>query len=789
MDLTRLATEYLGTLGYKVAQRGRDLLIGHKLSIAGERETTMVWIPARELGQSFATQEGPYLSRFEARATEYPRAQKFMLVETYEGLSSGFRSEAKRKYDVNIRVPVLFFDAPFRIEESPEARAASSAAGELATRGTEWGKIRVPQPYSIRDGAEKETDNDALITLLDDIRRSSAKRLNLVIAPAGMGKTVLFEVLFSHLYSDFHQQKAKLRVFPRPLPMLPEYIRASVAPTLKGLIEGFLRTEFAAPIEAETFRWMLVNGFGIWLLDGLDEIIDRDTDFFNDLLDILTRPGSADPVIVLCLRDSLLATNPDLKDFLDECKDVATIYELSKWETPSKRAFARIELGDRDAEQFMTILRARKELDALSSIPYYCKLITKEYADGKLQDYYSEPELLSRALSSILDREYNKNLLDRELLPPTTVAEVLQDLAAEDAARDFAGFSRAIIRDYTEIVLPADLDSRVLDKLVTNMVQLALFREGIATGHVRFAQEILEHYLLGERLYRNFRASESAFLREISSRVIPADWVTLRTIVARLNDDDMQGLLQWLHRPDVSDTAFRNILQILAFGMNDPGALRRVAFEGRSIPGVKFRQLDFQGVSFRTCDLTDVEFDECHLRDTKFEGAILERTTFLLRDKADLKGADFGNMERFHSLGTRPRRVETDLRVVKAWLEERTGITEPIVEPCAAARQLRYLFGKYVYPDGKAKRAALDRRGVLAGSAFYDRDDTLDAAIKHGYLIPEVRYRGRVGRCDGDMYREMVQYVTDLVLSDGLRNLLNDVCPVEDCRHVPPAGT
>lgn len=789
MDLPRLATEYLGTLGYEVKQRRRDLLVGHKLSIAGGRETIMVWVPPREPGQSFATQEGPYLDQFEATVMQYPRAQKFMLVETYEGLSSSFRSEAKRKCEVNVRVPVLFFDAPFRIEESPEARAASSAAGELATRGTEWRRVRVSQPYSIRNGAETKTKKDILDVLLDRIRHKSATHLNLIIAPAGMGKTVLFEVLFSHLYSDFHQSKAKLRVFPRPLPMVPEYIRASVAPTLRGLIEGFLRTEFAAPIEAETFRWMLVNGFGIWLLDGLDEVIEGDTNFFDDLLDILTKPGSTAPVIVLCLRDSLLATNQDLKDFIDEFNDAVTVYELCKWEAPSKRAFARIELGDKGVDQFMAILQARKELDDLSSVPYYCKLITEEYAADRLQDSYSEPELLSRALSNILDREYSKGLLDSELLPPATVIEVLQDLAAEDSVRDFAGFNRAIIKDYTDIVLPTDLDSQVLDKLSTNMVQLALFREGIATGHVRFAQEILEHYLLGERLYRNFRTSDSAFLREISDRAIPADSVTLKTVIARLNDDDIQRLLQWLQRPDILNTAFRNILQILAFCVRDPAALRRVVPEGRSISGVKFRQLDLQGISFRRCDLTDVEFDECQLQDTKFEGAILNRTAFFLRDKADLRGATFGNMERFYSLRTRPGKPETELRVAKAWLETRTGITPAIVEPCAAANQLRYLFGKYVYPDGESKRAILDRRGILAGSAFYSPQKTLEAAISYGYLTPEVRYRDRIKRCVGDMYHEMVCYATDLILSEGLRNLLNDICPVKNCRHAPPTET
>lgn len=788
MDLVRLAREYLGTLGYEIGQRGKDLLVGHRLSVAGERQTILVWIPQREPGYSFTSQEEPYLSRFDAATKEYPRAaEKFMLVETYEGISERFRNQAITKYGVKIRVPIFLFDTLFRYEESREAKAVSSAARDLVSRGEQWSGVRVPQPYVIRHSPEKASGQDILEALLDGIRRHSASPLNLIVGPAGMGKTVLFEVLFSRMYREFQEYKNRQLVFPRPLPLIPEYIRASVAPTLRGLIEGFLRTEIAAPIRAETFQWMLVNGFAAWLIDGLDEVIERDSNFFDDLLDMLTKPGTVDPIVVLCLRDSLLTTNQDLRDFLDEYHGSLTIYELRKWETPSKHAFAKIELGDKGAEPFMTVLRTHRELDSLSSVPYYCKLIIEEYKVGRLLESYSEPELLSHALSNIVEREYGKELLDRELLPPAIVVEVLQELAAEDAMRDFSGFTRDTIREYTNIVLPTGLNDQTADKLVTDMVQLALFREGLATGYVQFAQEILEHYLLGEYLYRNFQTSESAFQDKVSARVIPADSVTLRTIAARLqSDDDIRRLLEYLQRSNISDTAFRNMLQILAFSIRDPTGLKQVSFEGRNISGVKLMGLDLRGVSFRLCNLTDVEFNACQLQNTKFEGAIINRTAFFLREKEDLRGVTFGNMERFFSLWTRLGKLETEVQVARAWLKERTRVVAPIVEPCAAAKQLRYLFSKYIYPDGKAKRAILDRRGVLAGSEFHDRQTTLEAVIRHGYLISEVRYRDRIRRCDGDMYHEMVSFVTELTLPNGLRSLLNEICPVENCLHIPP---
>jgi hypothetical protein len=734
---------------------------------------------------SFSTQEGPYLSRFEAAVKEYPWAQKFMLVQTYEGLSKEFRSRAKAEYDINIRVPILFFDTPFKYEESP-GRAASSAALELRRRGEEQALKRAPQPYDVLRGIEAKDRQDILDVFTRKVPSQWDSCLNIIVGPAGIGKTVLFEVLFSRLYSTFQEHKNERRISPRPLPLVPEYLRASAASTLESIIEGFLRTEFSAPIEIGTFQWMLVNGFGIWLLDGLDELIERDINFFNRLLDVLTTPGSVDPRIVLCIRDSLLSTNQGLRDFLDEYGKSVTIYELSRWDTPSKRAFARIEFGNQQAEPFMTILQTHRELDSLSSIPYYCKLIVDEYKAGRLQESYSEHELLSRAVSNIIEREYSKELLNKTLLPPPVLVELLQDLSVENLTLGFQGLTPQTIREYTEILLPSELDRQTLDKLVTNMVQLAFFCHGSATGSVQFAQEILEHYLLGEHLYQSLCNNESLFLRELSLRYILADWVTLKTIATKAQSEGKIDRLFYLVKfGDISDTAFRNLVQICAYAVKDPVTLKAVSFEGRNISGIKLKGFDFRDTSFRKCDLTDVEFDQCLMQDAKFEGAIISRTGLFMKGKGDLKGAVFGDMERLYSIRTQPRKAEIEYQEAKKWLRERTGVIEPIKEPCAAALQLRYLFGKYIYPNGTAKRVFLDKRGVLAGKEFYDRAKTLEAAIVHGYLIPEERYRDRITRSSGDAYSEIVNYVKDLTLSQGLQRLLNDICPVENCQHIP----
>ena len=57
MPLIGLAEGYLQSLGYETTLRGTDLMIGNRLSIAGERDTILVWVPAFKPGQPFSLQE------------------------------------------------------------------------------------------------------------------------------------------------------------------------------------------------------------------------------------------------------------------------------------------------------------------------------------------------------------------------------------------------------------------------------------------------------------------------------------------------------------------------------------------------------------------------------------------------------------------------------------------------------------------------------------------------------------------------------------------------------------
>ena len=135
--------------------------------------------------------------------------------------------------------------------------------------------------------------------------------------------------------------------------------------------------------------------------------------------------------------------------------------------------------------------------------------------------------------------------------------------------------------------------------------------------------------------------------------------------------------------------------------------------------------------------------------------------------------------------GFTPFLLTTDRKSIEKWLQKYTTILVEVVEPCAAAQQLRYFFGKFIHPNGVPKRVTLDRRGIFSGKKYYKPEETLQLIMRYGYFIDEPRYRNRIRRCDGELYDEIVEYVVNLKMSPPLKELLDELCPIENCTHIP----
>ncbi len=783
MDLAKQACGYLEAERYQVADRSGGLLVGRRAAIGGGSESMYVWVVEPRSPEELRYRESSLLTAFGTANEIAPAAPKFLLLPSYHGLSADFRKSAKRWFNVTVTVPAFFFDTDFSWDVSPEAR---TAARNLQERGEDTRRRRIPQPFKV-SGSDAAGD-DLLPTLVKRLSSvsSSGPNVHIVVGPAGAGKSVLFEALYSDLYRRFLDNKRTQVFSPRPLALLPEYLASSDAPTVRALARAFLRTDFVRPLDLPMFEWMVTNGAAMWLLDGLDEIISQDPDFVTYILELLTAPGGAvPPRIVICVRDSLLPSNDDLRDLSEGYPGIVETYGLLSWGVESRRRFATLRLGAK-AGDFVNTLVSRKELDALAGTPYYCALLADLYDDESLQDFHSESDLLRHALSNIIKREYDKGLLDPTVATESKVLDFLESLALVDLENSLRGIDTGIVSEFAELTLPEGLSEHEYDRFVKQFTQLALFMSD-GHGRLRFAQEILEQYILGQALVRAFPEKPEMLRHRLSYREIPREWMTLRVIADHIRSRSaFEALVPQLYETLNRRIAFRNLLQIAVYAKDKPDALRLpdFSFERQDLSGLVFEDCNLEGMSFRGADLTNTIFRRCILRGADLESAILRGTTFVLAEETALKDARLGDLTRFFSIRTRESgRLVDDYAAARRWLERHTLTRTRAVEPCRAARQLRHLFGKFVRPSGDFRRSWLDRRGTLAGARYHDDPDrVLEATIRAGYLLEGDR--NRVLRPEGEPYSEMVNYMKDLRVSPGIRALLADICDVNGCTHV-----
>ena len=641
-----LVRGYLAADGWDVKTRGRDLLRGDRDSARGddEKDYLYVWVPT-DVGENFTSRTGPYLRRFGEASEEHPTAEKVFLVPTLEGLSSEFRQGARRSHGVKTLVPAQFFDSDFKWERD---RRAASATSELRQRGETIARERIAQPFRVLQSPASNANasgSDLFDVLRDELRNRARgddrPTIHLVVGPAGMGKSFLFESLYAHLYADFQADKRSQRLSARPFALLPEHLNDASAPTIGSLLEAYLRTEFARPLEREVFYWKLVNGMGIWLLDGLDEILERDSHFFDyDLMDLVTMPQGEMPRIVICVRDSLFDTHRGLTDFCEEFSKHVVVYQLSGWERSSKSDLARRKLGSRAAaDSFTRSLSQHPVLDELAATPYYCELLTEEFASEGFGSEYSERHILERAIERIVARERGKGLLCN--VSDDDVREFIESCAAVNLFE--GGVPIEEVSELAEIILTGLDNDNEIERLVTQMGQIAVFAPGY-DGRLRFAQEPLEHYLVAKYLVQSLQSRP-----EVLNRIdLPENVVRLMCDVVKASRtrDEVWGLLS--ERVRENSIFGRNALRIAVQLSAGTDLLTRVQLTGLDLSGLRFEEHDLRHASLDGADLTNTDFGNANLAGVSLENCLIKGTTFPAESDR-VVNIRFGGMHKFYS--------------------------------------------------------------------------------------------------------------------------------------------
>ena len=795
MDNTlSLAKSYLAAEGWNVETHDRDLLRGDRTSKRGddEKDYIYVWV-AQNVAGTFSAREGSYLGRFEEARVAHPTAEKVLLLPTLKGLSNDFRSGALRWYAVKIVVPAQFFDDDFRWERD---KRAASATSELRRRGEDVAVKRVAQPFRLikfPGSTDDSTGPDLLPKLREELRsvpnNDDRPTIHIVVGSAGMGKSFLFDSLYAHLYNDFQSDKRSRQLSARPFALLPEHINNGTSSTIGSVLDGYLQTELTRPMGRDMFNWKLTHGLGIWLLDGLDEILERDRQFFDDLEDLInTRSGSAHPSIVICIRDSLLETHRGLKDFCEgDSGNCVQVYQLKGWQQPSKVEFAQIRIQPiSKAMEFVHRLTDRPALDSLASTPYYCDLLTEEFTNGGLRSGNSETDILERGIKRIIARERGKKLLQD--ISDDGIHEFIESCATIDLFD--GGISTEEVHQFAAVIIAESIedDEQEQNRLVTQLGQIAIFTNGY-DGRLRIAQEPLQHYLAARHLAQNLLRETQGSLRQdaLGSYRLPDN--VIRLMLDCISPDQYGSVWELLIRKIRQDYIAEresitgsNALRLAIRMSADNNGLARIHLAGLNLSGIRFTTHDVRGISFDGADLTNTDFRKANLTGSSFDNCLIKGTIFGTDDKM-LSSIRFGELHRFYSAYVGDTFVDDAADFIEV-IGKKYSDEEHIQPACAAARQLRHLFGKFVEETGRGRRKDLPERALRRGKRIVqNRDDILSEAIRLGYLV-EGTFRDRIGRAQDDSYGEIVRFRTHLQMSPRIQELLDNTCREADCPHV-----
>lgn len=784
-SLLPLVRGYLGSAEFNILRQEKDFIVADKLIFGQDRDTWIIWVvpPDQDLQQYEF-----YLRRtIPEILANYPDARASVLAESRSGFSRDLL-QTLAELRVKFLVPIQFFDAAFKVEDAPKAASAIASIRSLATT-----QQRVPQPSQTEDGERKESD--LLDSLTSELSRPNKPSVRVVVGRAGIGKSFLFRAVFSQMYDEFLRAKAQHGRRPRPIPLLPEHLKGIYALRTEALIDNFLRTDVASPVALETFEWLLVNGFAVWLLDGLDELYAGDPNFFEYLLELVTRGDSKAQITIWC-RDSLLTTSDAFSEFRELCSDSGflKIHRLAEWEHPSKRRFAWLKLegrpprsSERDTDtvaRFLQEISRTSTLQALSRLPLYCDLLLKEFHEGHLPDFTDDVALLNHVVDHMIQREIEKGLLDLHLFVTDGLQEWLEQIAIGYVeGQRYADINHEEAMIYGELVLREGLDQETKNHVLTSLVQFPLFRAGSEAGFIGFTHDLIAE-ALAARAYVRILCRQPEDVARRLVRIDLEDPSLLRFMAHRFGTEEETKVIEELQRGGSHRRSVAVLLSLLMLARPDRDLLKRTRLnlEGRELAAVRFERRDLSGVSFRHSDLSHALFLDCDLRETRFEGAFFNCTRF--KGKNQLQDAQFGDLSRIQSLLVEKKFLEEPSHIHK-WISESTGSPEAPGEPCPTALQLVRLFGKFITPLGQPKRHDLRRVGLLAGKRYTDAtsvETCVDEAVRQGYLTgPD--FRDRFRRAEGDKYGEMVRLVRDGSISDGLGRLISRLCARRGCLH------
>jgi hypothetical protein len=685
-----------------------------------------------------------------------------------------------KKCEFTYQVPVYFFDKEF------SAAKNSTPLKNLENEIKKLLKERIEQPCKFNE----ERIRDLLYHLEKELENPNKPCLRIIIAPAGYGKTVLMASLYNSLKNKFEQSKKKQKLSAKPLIMLPGHIKK--AQDLDGLINNFIGDEYDFGVaNKEVFKFWVKHNFVVWLLDGLEELISvskDNSDIITTILeDYITAPGSDNPQIIIAIRKSLLFSSPELKEKIEEWKDILEIYELDEWDMEQQKKYfeKNLKLDENEKKNFMVDLENSQVLKQICKIPYYCSLVLDLKSNNQFGAYFNnELEFIKYAVEKLCEREFKKGL-DKDYCP---VEEVQKELFKELASASLRqqSITKDLLEEYAKDLIAMYLGkdenefSKEEKEVVEGQVKY-LMRHALLTQikeDIDFVHELIKEYFQALVLVSEL---EHERLDLFGGKEIERDSITFKYLLENSHNVKWSNIMEKIFK-SYSPLIFRNIMSI--FLSSDDKILKQNShllstyqLTNRDLTGLVFKNLDLNDMDFTHSNLTNVEFYSCDLRKAKLNHCLIRGTFF--DSKCNLEGLSI-NGANLESIRTEKGLIE-DLNEIKKYFYNRTGIS-PYEGPCQATLNLRKLLEKVVRKGYKPIPRKFLLQTKCPGGA--NASDILDACIRYGILSEK---GGDEVMCRPGVSNEIKEFVKDTKkVSEKILKVLDDICRDKDknCRHI-----
>jgi len=773
--LKNLTLEYFKCYGFHSQETGNpNCFIFERRSVFGKMERILIYF--HEKGEEDLLENT--LSSIDKKWSDVE--ERFFLSP--EPLAVKHR-QVIRNYKFTYQVPVYFFDKEF------SAAKNNTPLKNLENEIKKLLKERIEQPCKFNE----ERIGDLLYHLEKELENPNKPCLRIIIAPAGYGKTVLMASLYNSLKNKFEESKSKQKLSARPLIMLPGHIKK--AQDLDGLINNFIGDEYDFGVaNKEVFKFWVKHNFVVWLLDGLEELISTskdNSDIITTILeDYITAPGSDNPQIIIAIRKSLLVSSPELKEKIEEWRDILEIYELDEWDIEQQKKYfhKNLKLDENEKKNFIVDLEKSQVLKQICKIPYYCSLVLDLKSNNQFGAYFNnELEFIKYAVEKLCEREFKKGL-DKDYCP---VEEVQKELFKELASASLRqqSITKNLLEEYAKDLIAMYLgkdenefskeEKEVVEKQVNYLMRHALLTQ--IKEDIDFVHELIKEYFQALVLVSEL---EHERLDLFGGKEIERDSITFKYLLENSHNVKWSNIMEKIFE-SYSPLIFRNIMSIFLssdgilnkeYKENKESYLRTYQLTNKDLTGLVFKNLNLSNMDFTHSNLTNVEFHDCNLENAKLNHCLIRGTFF--DSGCNLRGLSI-NGANLESIRTEKGLIE-DLNEIKKYFYNRTGISQ-YEGPCQATLNLRKLLEKVFRKGYKPIPRKFLLQTKCTGGA--NASDILDACIKYGILSK----RGDEVMCGTGVFNKIAEFVKDTKkVSEEILKVLDDICRDKDknCRHI-----